>query len=48
MRSHISGADQLARCGSGVLGQPLTKGAPRRVFFSRKGEIHVAKRRLYR
>jgi len=30
-----------------MFGQPSTKPEPRRVLFSRKGEIHVAKRRLY-
>jgi hypothetical protein len=29
-----------------MLGQPTTELEPRRVLFSRKGEIHGAKRRL--
>jgi hypothetical protein len=47
MRGHISGIGQLASCGSGVFNQPPSKLASCRVLFSRKGEIHLAKRRLY-
>jgi hypothetical protein len=47
VRSHVAGVGQLARCRLRMLHQPSTEVAPRRVFISRKGEIHGAKRRLY-
>jgi len=47
MRGHVSGVGQLTCCGSGVFDQPPSKLSSRRVLFSRKSEVHLAKRRLY-
>jgi hypothetical protein len=47
MRGHVPGIGQLAGRRSGMFDQPLSKLASCRVLFSRKGEVHLAKRRLY-